>query len=74
MVGWLMNSRSEELWKEAVVAYLKVVSRIILEGLRKTTKNLGRVSKCMVEIRTGHVPNTNISVTAAVNFLGRYLR
>jgi hypothetical protein len=37
MVGWLVNIELARIWMEAVLAYLKVLSRHIrLEGLRVT--------------------------------------
>jgi hypothetical protein len=35
-----MNDELERMWKEAVVAKFKILSRYFLEGLRKTTNTL----------------------------------
>jgi hypothetical protein len=39
---------------------MKVRVDICLEGLRKTTKNLGRIAGVPGEIRTGHLPNESL--------------
>jgi hypothetical protein len=35
MVGWLMNNEIKRMWKEAIVAYFKVLSRNSPEGSRR---------------------------------------
>jgi hypothetical protein len=49
-----MNDELKWVRKEAGMAYLE----ISLEGLRRTTKNLGIVSVA-AEIRIRHLPNTH---------------
>jgi hypothetical protein len=41
-----MNGGFEWIWKEAVVAWLKFYSRICLEGLRETMKEVGQDGWC----------------------------
>jgi hypothetical protein len=53
-----MNVQLERMRKEAVMAYLKALSCIRLEGLRKTEKHLNQVSGVSVDIRIGNLPNT----------------
>ena len=36
-----MNNELERIWKEAVVAEVKVLYRNVMEGLGKTTNNQG---------------------------------
>jgi hypothetical protein len=39
----------ERIWKEAVVAYSKYYPGICLQGLGKTTRNLGLDSTCLLQ-------------------------
>jgi hypothetical protein len=39
MRGCLMNDELRRIWKEAVVAYFKVLNEIFLEGLMKIREN-----------------------------------
>jgi hypothetical protein len=39
----MVNNKLERIWKEAVVAYFKVLSWHLPEGLRKTTKTISQV-------------------------------
>jgi hypothetical protein len=41
----MINYEMEWIWKEAIMASFEVLSRICLEGLRKTTKNLSQDSR-----------------------------
>jgi hypothetical protein len=41
-----MSDELEMIWKEAVVSLLRYYRRILLERLRKTTKNLCQDSRC----------------------------
>jgi hypothetical protein len=45
-----MNNELERIWKKAVVAYFKVLFWYLPARLKKSTKNLRRVSRCQVEI------------------------
>jgi hypothetical protein len=47
------------MWKEAVVTYLLVLSRNLLEAPKKTTKNLGTVG-APAEILTGSLLNKSV--------------
>jgi hypothetical protein len=40
MLQLLMNNQLERMWKELVVAYFKVLSRISMQELKKTSKNV----------------------------------
>jgi hypothetical protein len=46
--------RRKQTWSD-----LRDYSGIFLEGPRKTLKNLSQGSRCVVEIRTRHLSNTN---------------
>jgi hypothetical protein len=35
MIGWLMNNESERIWKKAVVADFKVLSRNLRGGIEE---------------------------------------
>jgi hypothetical protein len=37
MIGGLVNKESERVWDKYVVTHFKILSRVFLEGLRKTT-------------------------------------
>jgi hypothetical protein len=41
-----MIDETERIWKETAVAWSRYYSRVYLEGLRKTTKNLSQNSQC----------------------------
>lgn len=42
MVGSLMNNELETIWKEALMAWFKVLLGICLDGLRETTEILSQ--------------------------------
>jgi hypothetical protein len=45
MIGWYVNYEFESIWKEAFVAYFKVLSRHSLEEMRKTPITLSEDSR-----------------------------
>jgi hypothetical protein len=54
MSGWLVNSKLERMWKEAVVAWFEALSPHILILMREITKYLSQDSR----IRSRILPNT----------------
>jgi hypothetical protein len=57
--GW-MNDELERMWKEVMRASSRHCTGIWPEGLRNATKISGRITSVQVEIRTGHLQNTNV--------------
>jgi hypothetical protein len=42
MMGWLKDNELERMWKEAVVAFLKVLSRHLPGGTEENDENLSQ--------------------------------
>jgi hypothetical protein len=49
----------ESLWKEAVVAYFKVLSRYLPIEVEESHGNLARTAIVQAEIRTEHLQNAS---------------
>jgi hypothetical protein len=65
-----VNDKLQILWKESRVAYFKVLSRIHLERLWKTTNNISYVTGLCIEILTRHVyPENEARVSTAESTL-----
>jgi hypothetical protein len=57
MIGWLMGTELESMWKEAVVAYSSHYPGMYMEGLRKTQETPVRRARSRAEIRNQNLPN-----------------
>jgi hypothetical protein len=65
-----MNNELEKIWKEAVVVYSGYYPSVCLEGLRTTTReSSGRRAGVPAEVKTEHLPNTNLEHYLYTNLL-----
>jgi hypothetical protein len=50
----------ERIGKEALMDLIDALRYILMEGLKKSTKNSIKIANVAYEIRTAHLPNTNL--------------
>jgi hypothetical protein len=56
----VLTDKSEIIWEEAVVAYLRQNPFICLDVMSKTTRNLVQDCQCTARDPTQHLPNTRL--------------
>jgi hypothetical protein len=69
VVGWLVNDELERLWKDVVMAYIKVLSWCLLGGTEGNHENPVRVISVLAGIKTRHPPNIIIISVNGINHL-----
>jgi hypothetical protein len=57
MIGWLMNNHLERIWKEVVMAYLKVLSWHLPGGTEENHEKCVRMANIQAEILTQNLSN-----------------
>jgi hypothetical protein len=60
ILGWLMNDELERIWKETIIAYLKVLSWHSPGVAKKTTRNFNQVSPYPGQGTTNWLPPEHV--------------